>query len=63
MCVVANEPACKVHQHVVATAVGSAKGWLGKDLTTEEKVWATQAPVDPEGESRLESRSPETCTS
>ena len=49
MCTTVDEQAARIHHYVVATAVGSAKGLFGKDLTVEEKVYSMTVPADYEG--------------
>ena len=48
-----DEQAARIHHYVVATAIGSAKGLFGKDLTVEEKVYSMTVPADYEGKRRL----------
>ena len=50
MCVVVDEQAARVYHYVVATAVGSAKGFFGKDLSAEERVYPMTVPIDHDGE-------------
>ena len=50
LCVSSFEPLAMIRHFVVATAVGSAKGLFGKDLTAEEMVYAIAGPAQPEGQ-------------
>lgn len=50
MCITVDELHARIYQFVVATAIGSAKGLFGKDLSAEERVFSMSVPADHSGQ-------------